>query len=669
MKSIVPRKYLAAALLTLCVLSGYAALRLAARPVGPGYANEISRHLSERALKPGNALPAPSAVGTLRKLAVSFSLSCGGKFTPGTLFETAPEQNALRLALLPGGGLKLSAGIYKQSAGKGLAEFEVPDGCPASGGVVSLYADDNSRLQLLVNGRQAAGGEYQFLHFPYGAPVLRAPAGVRLDNISFDSLTGNKLSGSATGLIMLKTLALVLCALSLFFAGLLLARGKYAWLACGAAVFLLLAGFCTDFSYKPIQSRDYYSDLADAFSHGQLSLLRPVPPELLAEPDPYAFDMAWKYKIWDYSLYNGKFYLYFGPVPALLRLVFFNAPATQTVNIAYAWLYALFFLLALRLVKNRLYPDADPAVLWLTAFIGAANPLIIHLAAIPSVYNSAVLAAAAFMAGAVYFYLRAVTGGSNRDWVLAGIFAALAAASRVTAGVAALPLLAHAVLHGMRTESSAARRAKAAVLFALPLCIAAGLLAWYNYARFGSIYEFGVTYQLNGPRKYVLDGTFFSISHILPNLRNYFFGLPRFSLSFPWISTGGFYTHIKDGAAFSVLLWYPLMFGLVYARLAGAAVIVLTVSAAAVLLFDAANVALMGRYIADFGPLLSLAGAMSLLAVSQNATRKKLLLVIVGLLAVVSAAVMFGMQTEALRINKPALHYAVFGDDYWTPPY
>ena len=68
----------------------------------------------------------------------------------------------------------------------------------------------------------------------------------------------------------------------------------------------------------------YYDELANAFQHGSLSLEIKPDSALLALHDPY--DPAVRhsnnvpYPI-DFSLYNGKYYLYFGPVPALILLV------------------------------------------------------------------------------------------------------------------------------------------------------------------------------------------------------------------------------------------------------------------------------------------------------------------------------------------------------------
>src|SRR5512138_3165578 len=64
-----------------------------------------------------------------------------------------------------------------------------------------------------------------------------------------------------------------------------------------------------------------YDALAASFRHGQLALAEKPDPALLALPDPYdpvaRADIPYPR---DLSLFEGRFYAYFGPVPALILL-------------------------------------------------------------------------------------------------------------------------------------------------------------------------------------------------------------------------------------------------------------------------------------------------------------------------------------------------------------
>src|SRR3954469_23004379 len=61
--------------------------------------------------------------------------------------------------------------------------------------------------------------------------------------------------------------------------------------------------------------------LADAFRHRRMSLLTEPPPELVALPNPYDAKANRTFReqgAHDLALYRGPYYLYWGPLPALL---------------------------------------------------------------------------------------------------------------------------------------------------------------------------------------------------------------------------------------------------------------------------------------------------------------------------------------------------------------
>jgi hypothetical protein len=75
----------------------------------------------------------------------------------------------------------------------------------------------------------------------------------------------------------------------------------------------------------------------------------------------------------------------------------------------------------------------------------------------------------------------------------------------------------------------------AVLAFGLTLGIGLAGLSWYNWARFGSIFETGITYQLAGPylQKYHQD--LFSPAYILQNIYNYLFIPPKVKSAFPFL--------------------------------------------------------------------------------------------------------------------------------------
>src|SRR5213079_593487 len=87
-----------------------------------------------------------------------------------------------------------------------------------------------------------------------------------------------------------------------------------------AIVFVVYFYFATQGSWKfsgDDPEKISYPMLADAFLHGHTYL--PVDPasELLALPNPYDTEAHAKLALVDASLYRDRYYLYFGPAPAL----------------------------------------------------------------------------------------------------------------------------------------------------------------------------------------------------------------------------------------------------------------------------------------------------------------------------------------------------------------
>ena len=69
---------------------------------------------------------------------------------------------------------------------------------------------------------------------------------------------------------------------------------------------------------------NYYSMLSDAFLSGRLSLLLEPRKELLDIPNPYDSSANKDLRFHDASLYEGKYYLAWGPAPALALFIPFR---------------------------------------------------------------------------------------------------------------------------------------------------------------------------------------------------------------------------------------------------------------------------------------------------------------------------------------------------------
>ena len=71
----------------------------------------------------------------------------------------------------------------------------------------------------------------------------------------------------------------------------------------------------------------------------------------------------------------------------------------------------------------------------------------------------------------------------------------------------------------------------------IPFAIGMSILGWYNWARFDSIFETGLRYQLAGPDIQGYYRKLFSPVYVLPNLYNYLLNKPILVEKFPLLSS------------------------------------------------------------------------------------------------------------------------------------
>lgn len=318
----------------------------------------------------------------------------------------------------------------------------------------------------------------------------------------------------------------------------LLAAGAVFCLAIPIAVWFVSVGFWT--TWPP--TNHYYSDLADAFSSGQLYLLESPDPALLALPDPYEYEQRKHIDApWDVVLYDGRFYLYWGPVPALM-LVGWRGPSAGVVGdnvlvFGFVLGIALFTLLALAEVWTSRYRALTVwALVPLLLAAAFAHPLP-WLLNRPAVYEASIAAAQCFFMAGVYLALPLFLKGriGNLRLFLSGVSWALAVGSKASLSLAVALWACAAVILALKSSDAWRRKAAQATALGLPLLLGLAALLMYNQARFGNPFEFGVRYQLTGLNVNRDVATVFSGRNVPVNLYNYLFTpVTRLSV-FPYI--------------------------------------------------------------------------------------------------------------------------------------
>lgn len=301
-------------------------------------------------------------------------------------------------------------------------------------------------------------------------------------------------------------------------------------------VFFVSAGH---WSHWPLYGT--FHDLqAEAFRAGQLYLPLTPAPELLRAANPYDI-VNGSYWVWDASYFKGRFYAYWGPVPALLWALTKSVLGVrgvigdQYVGFAFMLLSACLGALLIDRLARRLLVRAPRWAVWLAAATFAFAHPALHAAATASTYHAAIAAAQAFALGAILTSFDAVYYARTeraRLWrfALAGTWWALAIASRVSmAPTAAIIALFTAFAANGGLKGAYRYRLAALGLEGLPVLVAVFGLLLYNELRFDNWFEFGTHLQLSVyPFK-------LSASWVLPNLYSYLLRPGRWSCRFPYV--------------------------------------------------------------------------------------------------------------------------------------
>lgn len=403
-----------------------------------------------------------------------------------------------------------------------------------------------------------------------------------------------------------------------------------AWLAAGliACVLAFQAWTALTTDPQPLfggKALDYNNRLMHGFLAGHLYLPIAPDPRLLAASDPYdpakrPADAAYLH---DGSFYRGHFYAYFGVTPVVVLLLPWRLLTGHDLPQVYE--VVLFtgagFLAACALwlsLRRRYFPESGPVVL-------ASGILVLGTASMTHAvlrrsgpWEAAIAPGYCFAMLALLFAYWSGTGRRRAVWLFAaGICYGLAVGSRpvYAAGAAALAV----------PFVASRRPGRLALAFGVvPVGLA---LAWYNFARFGSPFEFGNHYMLNAANERA--AVHFSLHYLSGNLRAYFLAPLSWSHFFPFVGfihepsqPAGYYgmeyvcgllaSLPASGFAFlAPLSW--LRRDPREVRLLKALVATLALFFGAVAVLDGCFWAATARYMVDFAPELMLLACVGML--------------------------------------------------------
>jgi hypothetical protein len=375
--------------------------------------------------------------------------------------------------------------------------------------------------------------------------------------------------------------------------------------------------------------------------------------------------------------HHGKLYMYFGPVPAVLRMPVLALTDVADGELTQEWMVVGFLAAMAALgflgwqIRRLVRGDArlgwiEAIAVGLGAFAVGTGSILLYLGSGPWVYHEAILWGIAFSLAAFGAILAWIE--RPRWWVLAlaALFTALAVGSRLTVAIG--PVVALAAVGGLVLVARIwpwARRQIAprvglgpeaitwpgGLVLGAAAAVPVALYAWINTTKFGTLFSVPYDHQLlnkvqqNRPQVLAANhDTLFRLDAIPTALYQYFRpDAIGFGSQFPWIRFptwkpsvfGGLLYDHRDRTS-SIPASMPLLLGL---ALVGLVVIVLarrrdhqlTASALRVPVLGAAAAAipslafifLTQRYMGDFVPLLALPAIAGFFATVAWAGRRR----------------------------------------------
>lgn len=436
--------------------------------------------------------------------------------------------------------------------------------------------------------------------------------------------------------------------------------------AVGVVAALGIFGLCSASIISPdapgYEHYHEYYELTQALAAGQTSLLVKPSPELLALDNPYdttARIASGAPYLWDHALFNERYYVYFGVLPAVIYYLPFYAvtggaelPNWVAIGISYA-LSAIGMAFLVFNCCKKWFPGTKQASFLLGFITLLLGSWAIPCAQFPDLYNIPISLGLACAIWGIAFLIKAITPrkASLLNACLGTTFLSLTILCRpqmLVFGIVAIALAAFS----LRDPKTRKANAKVIGIAFLPIIVITAVAGAYNYSRFGSPLDFGANYNLttndmthrgwNADRlplaffAYLVEPFAFSLSKMAFN-----------SVNLDYTYFGTTISQPMHGGILALIPVLPcaILFFLLTPQKARQneplqLVAVLILCTLITVAFDANGAGILMRYFADFGPLLSFAACLSMLTLlNNNATTNQPM----------QASIAFGAQTAIRR--------------------
>lgn len=334
--------------------------------------------------------------------------------------------------------------------------------------------------------------------------------------------------------------------------------------ACALVVFGVIAYLNQDFFFytkeyvsKNVQSTslvDIYADYFLALSNGSYKL-NILPSSSLLEAEKAGLNIydrelrseLWINAAWDHAYYQGSYYCYYSILPVLLVYfpVYWLSGGSLIAKPIFAQLLGqmilvpVFFLLLYELAKLAGKKPTLKQLLFVfvvTFITSMMIPLVTYKDATfhEGIYHLPIVYALLNLDLFFLFALKAYSKPKGRSFNLAlsGLFYVFMVCCRpnlVFTLIILLPLFLKLLIVG---DEGFGKRLLSFIPMLMILLAGAGAMCYFNYLRFGSILEFGQSYQINNDQTHMT----YSLDKLFPSLIHWLFQGPVFYDQFPYLS-------------------------------------------------------------------------------------------------------------------------------------
>ena len=296
-------------------------------------------------------------------------------------------------------------------------------------------------------------------------------------------------------------------------------------------------------------------ELVDAFEAGQVSLLETPSQDMLNLENPYDLSERSAAGVsypWDHLFFDGKYYSYYGIGTVLtLFLPYHMITGKYFPSLWATFIYSIIGIIFLSLAycafMKRLFPKIPNRTAVSGLVIVQASSFVWYCITIGNFYELAQVSGFAFLIAGMYFLLRSGVVGegkiSRSNICVATILLSIAVLCRAALAlycIVSLLFIYAGVKKIVKTSVNPTFKAnkKPVITFLLaaliPFALIGSVQMIYNYLRFGSILDFGISYTLT---IYDYQHIQFHLPLVFIAIINYLFTVPKVSSVFPFVTS------------------------------------------------------------------------------------------------------------------------------------